>query len=241
MKKSVLTKKTILTASVAVFTAMIAMGQPSTDGTSALTAPAIAVDGNGLFTVQDCPTVNNHFAVALHMGEYTIASADVLWDGVEVQTLHLSEEDAIARNEVHFLDANFDGCLDILIGPGTNREYSALFLWNVEENIFVRATNDGLSVFNGDFFYEPERMAVYRRTSSSFAETTYTLMTWQGSDLQSEETFLIVSDKSYYDSYHVTHRYTVRNYYSDEDIISTDDPTRFEGTWSEWAISLVED
>ena len=221
--------------------ASAAAGQQSSDSRGALAAPVVALNDYGLFTVQDCPSIHEHFAVALRMGEYAIATADVLWDGVEVQTLRFNEEDCIVREQVHFLDANFDGYLDILIGPGTNREYSALFLWSEEDNQFVRATIDGFSVFNGDFFYEPERMAVYRRTSSSFAETTYTMMVWQGSDLQSEETFLIIGDKSYYDNYRVTHRYTVRNYYSDEDAISTDDPAFFEGTWNEWAIKMLSD
>ena len=66
-------------------------------------------------------------------------------------------------------------------------------------------------------------------------------MTWVGTDLQSEETFLMVSDKSYYDSYHVTHSYTVRNYYSDEDIISTDDPTEILAPWDKWANNLFDE
>ena len=135
---------------------------------------------------------------------------------------------------MHFLDANFDGNVDILIGPGCNREYSALIMWDREENCWARGTNDGFSVFNGDFFYDPNRMVVYRRTSSSAVETTYTMMTWQGTDLQSEETFLIIGDKSCYDSYRVTHRYTIRNYYSDEDVISTDNPNEIFEPWDRW-------
>lgn len=233
--------KPIFTTALALVALFAVAGQPSGDSRGALAAPVVAVDDYGLFSVNDCPMTDAHFALSFHMGEFEITSADVLWDGVEVQTLRFNEEDCIVREQVHFLDANFDGYLDILIGPGTNREYSALFLWSEDESMFVRATIDGFSVFNGDFFFEPERMAVYRRTSSSFAETTYTMMVWQGSDLQSEETFLIIGDKSYYDSYRVTHRYTVRNYYSDEDIISTDDASFFEGTWSEWAIKMLEE
>ena len=107
-------------------------------------------------------------------------------------------------------------------------------MWDREENCWARATNDGFSIFNGDFFYDPSRMVVYRRTSSSAAETTYTMMIWQGTDLQSEETFLIIGDSSCYDSYHVTHRYTIRNYYSDEDIISTDNPNEVFDPWDRW-------
>ena len=232
--------KSILTTVALMCVACNAVGQQNTDERGALAAPQIAVDANGLFTVDNCPTTNDRFAVAFHEGEYGIESADILWDGIECQTIRFDGDNScVTRKTVHFLDANYDGYLDILLGTGTNREYSALLLWNEEENMFVRATNDGFSIFNGDFFYDPQRMVVYRRTSSCYAETTYTMMVWQGSDLQSEETFLIITDESYYDDYHVTHRYTVRNYYSGEDAISTDDPTRFEGDWTEWAIQQV--
>ncbi len=73
-------------------------------------------------------------------------------------------------------------------------------------------------------------------TSSSAFETTYTLMVWQGTDLQSEKTFFQVFDPSYYDSYHVSHRYTVRNYYSGDDAISTDDPSLISEPWDKWVI-----
>jgi hypothetical protein len=175
--------------------------------------------------------------VILHEGESCIDKAEIYADGMLMQSVSISENDGITRNIVHFLDANFDGNVDILIGPGCNREYSTLILWDREENRFARASNDGFTVFNGDFYYDPMRMAVYRLTSSSAFETTGTLMMWQGTDLQSEETFLQVADPSYYDFYHVTHRYTIRNYYSDEDIVSTDDPNDISFPWDWWLIS----
>ena len=199
-----------------------------------LAVPTIALDQYGTFTVADCPTTHETLEVKLLEGEYGIIKVQIFAEGMLMQSLPIREEDAITRNEVHFLDANFDGNVDILIGPGCNREYSALIMWDREENCWARGTNDGFSVFNGDFFYDPNRMVVYRRTSSSAVETTYTMMTWQGTDLQSEETFLIIGDKSCYDSYRVTHRYTIRNYYSDEDVISTDNPNEIFEPWDRW-------
>ena len=199
-----------------------------------LAVPTIALDQYGTFTVADCPTTHETLEVKLLEGEYGIIKVQIFAEGMLMQSLPIREEDAITRNEVHFLDANFDGNVDILIGPGCNREYSALIMWDREENCWARGTNDGFSVFNGDFFYDPNRMVVYRRTSSSAVETTYTMMTWQGTDLQSEETFLIIGDKSCYDSYRVTHRYTIRNYYSDEDVVSTDDPNEIFEPWDRW-------
>jgi hypothetical protein len=213
-----------------VFMASLAQAQES----NPLAVPAVTLDRYGTFTVADCPTTHETLEVKLLENENRIDKIQIFAEGMLMQSLPIREEDAITRNEVHFLDANFDGNVDILIGPGCNREYSALIMWDNEENCWARATNDGFSIFNGDFFYDPSRMVVYRRTSSSAAETTYTMMIWQGTDLQSEETFLIIGDRSCYDSYHVTHRYTIRNYYSDEDIISTDNPNEIFNPWDRW-------
>ena len=213
-----------------VFMASLAQAQES----NPLAVPAVTLDRYGTFTVADCPTTHETLEVKLLENENRIDKIQIFAEGMLMQSLPVREEDAITRNEVHFLDANFDGNVDILIGPGCNREYSALIMWDNEENCWARATNDGFSIFNGDFFYDPSRMVVYRRTSSSAVETTYTMMIWQGTDLQSEETFLIIGDRSCYDSYHVTHRYTIRNYYSDEDIISTDNPNEIFAPWDRW-------
>lgn len=213
-----------------VFMASLAQAQES----NPLAVPAVTLDRYGTFTVADCPTTHETLEVKLLENENRIDKIQIFAEGMLMQSLPIREEDAITRNEVHFLDANFDGNVDILIGPGCNREYSALIMWDREENCWARATNDGFSIFNGDFFYDPSRMVVYRRTSSSAVETTYTMMIWQGTDLQSEETFLIIGDRSCYDSYHVTHRYTIRNYYSDEDIISTDNPNEIFDPWDRW-------
>jgi hypothetical protein len=213
-----------------VFMASLAQAQES----NPLAVPAVTLDRYGTFTVADCPTTHETLEVKLLENENRIDRIQIFAEGMLMQSLPVREEDAITRNEVHFLDANFDGNVDILIGPGCNREYSALIMWDREENCWARATNDGFSIFNGDFFYDPSRMVVYRRTSSSAVETTYTMMIWQGTDLQSEETFLIIGDRSCYDSYHVTHRYTIRNYYSDEDIISTDNPNEIFDPWDRW-------
>ena len=231
---------TVVVALMSV-SAFSAVAQQDGTGASPLAVPEVQFDEYGLFSVADCPTTHDVLEVKLVEGEYSIIEVQIYADGMMMQSIPISENDAITRKVVHFLDANFDGNVDILIGPGTNREYSAMILWDREEECFARATNDGFSVFNGNFYYEPSRQAVYRMTSSSAFETTWTLMVWQGTDLQSEETFLQVSDPSYYDFYRVTHRYTIRSYYSDEDVISTDDPKEIFDPWDKWIVSTRDD
>lgn len=229
----------MITRLMFIVVAMVALAtsKASAQQVNPLAVPSISLDEYGLYTVENCPTTHDVLEVKFHDGENYIDRVDIYANGMLMQQISINEKDAIMRKEVHFLDANFDGNVDILIGPGCNREYSTLIMWDREEDQFARASNDGFTVFNGNFYYEPGRMAVYRMTSSSAFETTYTMMTWQGTDLQSEETFLQVFDPSYYDFYHVSHRYTIRNYYSDEDIISTDDPTQFFDPWDKWIIT----
>ena len=217
--------------------AFVAMAQQVESVSNPLAVPSVELDEYGFFTVADCPTTHDVLEVKLHEGEYCIDRADIYADGMLMQSVPISEQDAITRKVVHFLDANFDGNVDILIGPGCNREYSTLIVWDREENCFARATNDGFTVFNGEFYYEPESMAVYRMTSSSAFETTYTFMTWQGTDLQSEELFLQVFDESYYDFYQVKNRYTVRGFYTGEDI-GSDNPDDICEPWDKWVITV---
>lgn len=223
----------ILVAMLSFATCGIAAEQRS-DVKNPLAVPAINLDKSGLFTVEDCPTTHDALEVDLYEGEYAINMVLISLDGLPMTTIPLEEDYGVTRNVVHFLDANFDGNVDILVGPGCNREYSVLIVWDNDRNEFVLASNDGFVVFNGNFYFDPQRKAVYRMTSSSAFETTCTMMTWQGTDLQSEVNFLQVFDPASYGSYRVTHRYTVRNYYSDEDVISTDDPSDISAPWNRW-------
>ena len=213
-----------------------ASAQQGSDTNNPLAVPAVNFDESGMFTVENCPTTHDVLEVVLNEGESAIDLVAVFADDMPMTTIPLSDDYDITRNVVHYLDANFDGYVDILVGPGCNREYSVLLLWDCDKNDFVLASNDGFVVFNGNFYFDPQRKAVYRMTSSSAFETTCTLMTWFGSDLQSEQTFLQVFDPTYYDSYRVTHRYTIRNYYSDEDIISTDNPSDISAPWDRWIV-----
>lgn len=222
---------------VAVVLAALVSCSAMAQQSNPLAVPEVALDEYGYFTVADCPTTHDVLEVRLHKGEYCIDKVEIYAEGMLMQSVPISEDDAITREVVHFIDANFDGNVDILIGPGCNREYSTLILWDKEQELFVRASNDGFTVFNGDFYYDPERMVVYRLTSSSAFETTGTMMVWQGTDLQSEETFLQVFDPFQYDYHHVTHRYTVRGYYSGDDVISTDSPNDIGFPWDRWVIT----
>ena len=236
MRSSGFMRCVAIVATIFSFAICGASAQPRSDEENPLAVPKVNLDGDGFFTIDDCPTTHDVLEVDLYEGEFAINMVLISVDGLPMTTIPIDEKYGVTRSEVHFLDANFDGNVDILVGPGCNREYSVLILWDNERNEYLLASNDGFVVFNGYFFFDPQNKVVYRMTSSSAFEATYTKMTWFGSDLQTEVNFLQVFDPSYYDSYRVTHRYTVRNYYSDEDIISTDDPNEIFAPWSKWLV-----
>lgn len=206
---------------------VVAAGNGLTD----LSAPDVLVGNDGLFSIDDCPTAYAGLDVEIHEGEFAIDQIVVHKEGRMPQSINISEDDAITKQMIHFMDANFDGYVDIFVGPGSNREYSALILWDPEQYSFERATIEGFTVFNGYFFYYPEQKKVYWLTSSSAAATTITQMSWNGTNLVSEELLQIVGNEESFKDYDVDHRYTLRNFYSDEVIFASDDGEQLPGIW----------
>ena len=84
--------KTVLAAVALLGTVCNAASQEKADGRGALAAPQVEVDANGLFTVEDCPTVYDRFNIVFHVSDYVISSADILWDGVECQTVSFDND-----------------------------------------------------------------------------------------------------------------------------------------------------
>ena len=98
------------------------------DSTPTMAAPVIELDGEGMFSIDDCPTKYEGLEIVKHKGEYNLSSIDIMRDGQLLRSFNFTDDDYVTRDEVHFLDANFDGYVDIFLGPGCDREYSALFL-----------------------------------------------------------------------------------------------------------------
>ena len=107
---------------IAVMTSCGAVAQQRSEVTNPLSVPTVTLDKHGLFTVEDCPTTHEVLEVKLHENDFIIDRVEIYADGMRMRSLPIREEDCLVRKVVHFLDANFDGYVDILIGPGSNRE-----------------------------------------------------------------------------------------------------------------------
>ena len=212
------------------------------DSTPAMAAPVIELDGEGMFSIDDCPTQYDGLEIVKHKGEYNLSSIDVILDGKQLCSFafrnddyDLDNNDYVTGDQVHFLDANFDGYVDIFLGPGCDREYSALFLWDPEQSTFVRVRQDGDPQFNGDYQFHPSSRKVYYTGSGSFSSNHAVRLSWQNHDLRSEETLTSEMLKSRLDEEQPA-KYVVRKGgFSGKIIFSTDDPNKIPAQWKKWA------
>jgi len=212
------------------------------DSTPTMAAPVIELDGEGMFSIDDCPTTYEGLEIVKHTGEYSLSSIDVMLDGKQLcsfafrnDDIDLDNNDYVTGDQVHFLDANFDGYVDIFLGPGSDREYSALFLWDPERSTFVRARQDGDPQFNGNYQFHPASQKVYFTGSGSFSSNHAVRLSWQNYDLRSEETLTSEMLKSCLDDEQPA-KYVVRKGgFSGKIIFSTDDPNKIPSQWKKWA------
>ena len=212
------------------------------DSTPAMAAPVIELDGEGMFSIDDCPTQYDGLEIVKHKGEYNLSSIDVILDGKQLCSFafrnddyDLDNNDYVTGDQVHFLDANFDGYVDIFLGPGCDREYSALFLWDPEQSTFVRVRVNGELQFNGNYQFHPTSQKVYYTGSGSFSSNHAVRLSWQNHDLRSEETLTSEMLKSRLDEEQPA-KYVVRKGgFSGKIIFSTDDPNKIPAQWKKWA------
>ena len=157
------------------------------DSTQTMAAPVIELDGEGMFSIDDCPTQYDGLEIVKHEGEYGLSSIDIMRGGQLLRTFRFTDDDCVTRDDIHFLDANFDGYVDFFVGPAADRNYSALFLWDPEQSNFVRGYEDGDPIFNGNYKFHPASQKVYFTGSGSFSSNHAVRLSWQNYNLQSEE------------------------------------------------------
>lgn len=205
------------------------------DSTPAMAAPVIELNGEGFFSIDDCPTTYEGLEIVKHEGEYGLSSIDIMRRGQLLRTFRFTDDRNIDRDDIHFLDANFDGYVDFFVGPAADRNYSALFLWDPEQSNFVRGYEDGDPIFNGDYVFHPASQKVYFTGSGSFSSNHAVRLSWQNYDLRSEEALTSEMLKSRLNEDQPA-KYVVRKGgWSGNIIFSTDDPNKIPAQWKEWA------
>lgn len=166
-------------------------------------------DKNGFYKVLDCSTTPSYFKATSEQNEDGSYNVKIYHGRQLAQTIKCD----VTGKELYFLDANFDGNLDIVVGPATARNYSTILLWSDKKNEFVPT---GVEL-NGYFLVNPKAKMWVGLSSNGASSTYYTKYIWKGNKLEVSETLMEFSDPSEYTDYGVTTKYTLikgDDYYS---------------------------
>ena len=205
----------IIVLIAAVVIAFYVFSSEDSNNDSELMAPQITADADGFIVLDQCPTQYPSIRIALE-GEGSILKAKVYKNDMLLQILEGEEEyDALATDiidindpkNVHFLDINFDGYVDIFIGPSMSRTKSSVFLWNPTSGSFQQVAKDEMLQ---NIILEPSSKSFYQGGSGSWCFEGFSRYKWVYYSINELETLEIVSDASQYEDYNVTHEYTVK-------------------------------
>ena len=166
-------------------------------------------DKNGFYKVLDCSTTPSYFKATSEQNEDGSYNVKIYHGRQLAQTIKCD----VTGKELYFLDANFDGNLDIVVGPATARNYSTILLWSDKKNEFVPT---GVEL-NGYFLVNPKARMWVGLSSGGASSTYYTKYIWNGDKLEVSETLMEFSDPKEYADYGVTTKYTLikgDDYYS---------------------------
>lgn len=166
-------------------------------------------DKNGFYKVLDCPTSPSYFKATSEQNEDGSYNVKIYHGRQLAQTIKCE----VTGEELYFIDANFDGDLDIVVGPATARNYSTILLWSDKKNEFVPT---GVEL-NGYFLVNPKAKMWVGLSSGGASSTYYSKYIWNGNKLEVSETLMEFSDPKEYADYGVTTKYTLikgDDYYS---------------------------
>ncbi len=181
----------------------IAVAAMSTTTVTAQNAFHPTVDKNGYYNVLDCPTSPSYFKATTEQNEDDGSYTVNIYRARELaQTISCE----VTGGGLHYFDANFDGNLDIMVGPATARNYSTILLWSDKRNEFVPMDGEAL---NGYFIVNPKSKTWVGMNSGGASSTFYKMMRWNGNALEVIESLMVFSDPSEQADNGVTTKYTL--------------------------------
>ena len=200
-----------------------------------MAAPDIILDGEYTYTVKDVPTTYKGLKIVPHLdADHVIRTIDIMVNGIKTQSFDLSGMAEVTRDDVHFLDANFDGKVDIMVGPGNDREFSLLFLWSPAKKSFVQATDNLVPVFNGTLTFDVRHKDVLCYNAYGVGLMAITRYTWDGSDMIGQEKLVqALYVRNYADI--ICNRYTVLDCKSGQLLASAKTPADLPERWRAYA------
>lgn len=234
-RKGIVAVLSIIVLIAAVAIVFYVFSSEASNNDSEMMAPQIAVEADGFIVLDQCPTQYPTIRIALE-GEGSILKAKVYKNDMLLQILEGEEEydelatDIIDINDpknVHFMDINFDGYVDIFIGSSMSRTKSSVFLWNPTSGSFQQVAKDEMLQ---NIILEPSSKSFYEGGSGSWCFKAFSRYKWAYYSIEELETLEIVSDASQYEDYNVTHEYTVKT--KEGEIVSeTDNISELSEKW----------
>ena len=159
-------------------------------------------DKNGFYKVLDCPTSPSYFkATAERNEDEGVFNVNIYHGRILAQTIKCD----VTSGDMHFLDANFDGNLDIVVGPATARNYSTILLWSDKAKQFVPT---GVEI-NGYLLVNPKSKIWVGMSSDGATSTIYQIYNWDGDKFVVTESLIDFSDPNEYATYGVETKYTL--------------------------------
>jgi hypothetical protein len=193
-------------------------------------APEIKPNEAGLIVLSQCPTNYQNLKVEVSR-DYTEAK---IYDGDKLlQTISDPDNELVGADgevPVYFLDANFDGYVDIFIGPGVSRTYSTLLTWNPVDKKFVRVGELGSPALQNFMLYPSEKNVFDGGSESAYAEY-FTRSAWKDGKLQILDDLYIVNDPEQYLEYGVESQYSIRDV-DGKVLLSTDKLSELPKPWA---------
>lgn len=192
-------------------------------------APQIETDANGLITLEQCPTIYEGLRVEL---SDDITKAYIYLDDQLLQTISDTDEEPLASDgdkSIHFMDANFDGYVDIFIGAGQSRTYSTLLLWDPAAEQFARMGLLGEPMLQ-NIVLHPATKSVFEGGSASWCALYFTRSVWEGNTLKKVEEVTNVNEPEQYGEYEVNAPYTLKDA-EGKVITATDKASELPGMW----------
>ena len=167
-----------------------------------LRAPRPVADANGFVSVLNSPRTAKHLDVAAERDDDGRINVRFYCDGKLIDQAKCEATSC----DVRFLDGNFDGYTDVLVGPADSRNYSALFLWDPKYKRFLGTTTQDR--LNGRFLMHPATRTWISSGSSSYCSMYYSVFRWDDDRQAVTESVIEITDPKAYHEYGVRSRYT---------------------------------
>ncbi|MBR5117030.1 MAG: hypothetical protein IK100_00120 [Muribaculaceae bacterium] len=161
------------------------------------------VDKNGYFNVLNAPQTNSKFKAESEENEDGSYTTKIYKGKKLLQTFNHEA----TSGEVRFIDMNFDGHVDLFVGPAASRTYNNIYLYNKKKDCFEPAFD--AAVLNGYFLLNENKKHFVSLGSGGASSTFYQKFTWNGKKIEVAESMMEFSEPSEYADYGVSTKYTL--------------------------------